>query len=82
MKRIEVTGPVVLNIRTQEGVERFVFAPRQAYEVQDAVAAHPYLAQYLLKVEDVEVRTTRKTRTKKEAKDDGSQSVPDDVSGA
>lgn len=80
MKRIEVTGPVALNVRTKDGVERFEFSPGRAYEVQDTVAAHSYLAQYLLKVVDVE--TPRKTRTKKEATDDGSRGVPESPSGA
>lgn len=79
MKRIEVAGPIVLNLRAKGGVERFEFAPGRAYEVKDAVAAHPYLAKYLLKVIDVE--GARKTRAKKESQDDGSRSVQGSVPG-
>ena len=69
MKRIEVSGPVVYNHRTQEGVERFIFAPRREYEVPDAVASSSYLRQYLVKVLDVDEKpqVARRTRVRKEA---------------
>lgn len=66
MKRIEVTGPVTVNLAgTAGGVERFVFLPRQSYDVPDAVADFPYLAQYLSKCEEVE---TPKPKARKGAK--------------
>ena len=39
MKRITVRCPLVLNM----GSQQFEFKPTRSYEVEDAVAAHPYL---------------------------------------
>lgn len=43
MKRITVRCPLVLNM----GSQQFEFKPAQSYEVEDAVAAHPYLQAHL-----------------------------------
>lgn len=49
MKRITVRCPLVLNMNSQQ----FVFKPGQAYEVEDAVAAHPYLQAHLATYIDI-----------------------------
>lgn len=49
MKRITVRCPLVLNMGTQQ----FEFKPAQSYEVEDAVAAHPYLQAHLATYIDI-----------------------------
>lgn len=49
MKRISVRCPLVLNMDSQQ----FVFKPAQSYEVEDAVAAHPYLQAHLATFIDI-----------------------------
>lgn len=49
MKRITVRCPLVLNMNSQQ----FVFKPGQTYEVEDAVAAHPYLQKHLATFIDI-----------------------------
>lgn len=55
MKRITVRCPLVLNM----GSQQFEFKPAQSYEVEDAVAAHPYLQAHLA------TYTTSRRRRKK-----------------
>lgn len=49
MKRITVRCPLVLNM----GSQQFEFTPAQSYEVEDAVAAHPYLQAHLATFIDI-----------------------------
>ena len=49
MKRITVRCPLVLNM----GPQQFEFKPVQSYEVEDAVAAHPYLQAHLATYIDI-----------------------------
>lgn len=49
MKRITVRCPLVLNM----GPQQFEFKPAQTYEVEDAVAAHPYLQAHLATYIDI-----------------------------
>lgn len=49
MKRITVRCPLVLNMDPQQ----FEFKPAQSYEVEDAVAAHPYLQAHLATYIDI-----------------------------
>lgn len=49
MKKISVSCPLVLN--SAGASHRFV--PGVEYEVEDAVAEHPYLAQYIATVVDM-----------------------------
>ncbi|MFQ9391095.1 MAG: hypothetical protein ACLR2C_03175 [Parasutterella excrementihominis] len=49
MKRITVRCPLVLNV----GSQQFEFKPAQSYEVEDAVAAHPYLQAHLATFIDI-----------------------------
>lgn len=49
MKRITVRCPLVLNM----GSQQFEFKPAQSYEVEDAVAAHPYLQTHLATYIDI-----------------------------
>lgn len=49
MKRITVRCPLVLNM----GSQQFEFKPAQSYEVEDAVAAHPYLQAHLATFIDI-----------------------------
>lgn len=49
MKRITVRCPLVLNM----GSQQFDFKPAQSYEVEDAVAAHPYLQAHLATYIDI-----------------------------
>lgn len=49
MKRITVRCPLVLNM----GSQQFEFKPTQSYEVEDAVAAHPYLQAHLATFIDI-----------------------------
>lgn len=49
MKRITVRCPLVLNM----GSQQFEFKPAQSYEVEDAVAAHPYLQAHLTTYIDI-----------------------------
>lgn len=49
MKRISVRCPLVLNM----GSQQFEFKPTQSYEVEDAVAAHPYLQAHLATFIDI-----------------------------
>ena len=49
MKRISVRCPLVLNM----GSQQFEFKPAQSYEVEDAVAAHPYLQAHLATFIDI-----------------------------
>lgn len=49
MKRISVRCPLVLNM----GSQQFEFKPSQSYEVEDAVAAHPYLQAHLATFIDI-----------------------------
>lgn len=49
MKRITVHCPLVLNM----GPQQFEFKPAQSYEVEDAVAAHPYLQAHLATYIDI-----------------------------
>lgn len=49
MKRITVRCPLVLNMNSQQ----FEFTPAQSYEVEDAVAAHPYLQAHLATFIDI-----------------------------
>lgn len=69
MKKITVDGPVTLNLEDKS----LAFTKGRVYEVEDAVAAHPYLKQYIVRCEDVEqaVKPARKTapKAKKEAED-------------
>lgn len=69
MKKISVDGPVTLNLEDKS----LSFTKGRVYEVEDAVAAHPYLKQYIVRIENVEqaAKPVRKTATKakKEAED-------------
>lgn len=49
MKRISVRCPLVLNM----GSQQFEFKPSQSYEVEDAVAAQPYLQAHLATLIDI-----------------------------
>lgn len=49
MKRITVRCPLVLNM----GSQQFEFKPTRSYEVEDAVAAHPYLQAHLATFIDI-----------------------------
>lgn len=49
MKRISVRCPLVLNM----GSQQFEFKPTRSYEVEDAVAAHPYLQAHLATFIDI-----------------------------
>ena len=49
MKRITVRCPLVLNM----GSQQFEVKPAQSYEVEDAVAAHPYLQAHLATYIDI-----------------------------
>ena len=49
MKRITVRCPLALNM----GSQQFEFKPAQSYEVEDAVAAHPYLQAHLATYIDI-----------------------------
>ena len=49
MKRITVRCPLVLNM----GSQQFEFKPTRSYEVEDAVAAHPYLQAHLATYIDI-----------------------------
>ena len=49
MKRISVRCPLVLNM----GSQQFEFKPSQSYEVEDAVAAQPYLQAHLATFIDI-----------------------------
>lgn len=49
MKRITVRCPLVLNM----GSQQFEFKPAQSYEVEDTVAAHPYLQAHLATYIDI-----------------------------
>lgn len=49
MKRITVRCPLVLNM----GSQQFEFKPAQSYEVEDAVAAQPYLQAHLATFIDI-----------------------------
>lgn len=49
MKRISVRCPLVLNL----GSQQFEFKPSQSYEVEDAVAAQPYLQAHLATFIDI-----------------------------
>lgn len=49
MKRITVRCPLVLNM----GSQQFEFKPAQSYEVEDVVAAHPYLQAHLATYIDI-----------------------------
>lgn len=71
MKRITLTGAVVLNVRSRGGVERFVFEPKQAYEVSDAVANHAYLKQFILTAEDIPEAVKKTAGRKRKAAADG-----------
>lgn len=68
MKRISVRCPLVLNM----GSLQFEFKPTRSYEVEDAVAAHPYLQAHLATFIDItppakEKPAAKKTTTVKEA---------------
>ena len=68
MKRISVRCPLVLNM----GSQQFEFKPTRSYEVEDAVAAHPYLQAHLATFIDItppakEKPAAKKTTTVKEA---------------
>lgn len=69
MKKITVDGPVTLNLEDKS----LTFTKGRVYEVEDEVAAHPYLKQYIVRCEDVEqaAKPARKTtaKAKKEAED-------------
>lgn len=66
MKKIEVNGPVTLNCK--QGA--LSFKRGEVYEVEDEVADHPYLKQYITVCTEVkEAKPAR--RKKKEAADDG-----------
>lgn len=67
MKKIEVKGPVLL--RCKHGA--FSFQRGVVYDVEDEVAAHPYLVAQLKSCVDVKV-PTKPRRKKKEASDAGS----------
>lgn len=56
MKRITVRCPLVLNM----GSQQFEFKPAQSYEVEDAVAAHPYLQAHLATYIDITPPTKEK----------------------
>lgn len=56
MKRITVRCPLVLNM----GSQQFEFKPAQSYEVEDAVAAHPYLQTHLATYIDITPPTKEK----------------------
>lgn len=56
MKRITVRCPLVLNM----GSQQFEFKPAQSYEVEDAVAAHPYLQAHLATFIDITPPTKEK----------------------
>lgn len=70
MKRIKVTGPVVL--MTSEG--SMVFRPGQSYDVSDEVEDHPWLSNHLLERLDLESdqapakQETKRARTKRISK--------------
>lgn len=49
MKRITVRCPLVLNM----GSQQFEFKPTRSYEVEDVVAAHPYLQAHLATFIDI-----------------------------
>ena len=49
MKRITVRCPLFLNM----GPQQFELKPAQSYEVEDAVAAHPYLQAHLATYIDI-----------------------------
>ena len=49
MKRITVRCPLVLNM----GSQQFEFKPARPYDVEDAVAAHPYLQAHLATFIDI-----------------------------
>ena len=49
MKRISLTGPVELRI----GDDVMSFARGVSYDVADNIAKHPYLRQYIARVEDI-----------------------------
>lgn len=66
MKKISTVGTVILN----HGKDRYEFYPKRSYLVSDAVAAHPYLAQYLQSIEDVEEQKKPRKPRKKVAKND------------
>lgn len=57
MKRITVRCPLVLNM----GSQQFEFKPAQSYEVEDAVAAHPYLQAHLATFIDITPPAKEKT---------------------
>lgn len=56
MKRITVRCPLVLNM----GSQQFEFKPTRSYEVEDAVAAHPYLQAHLATFIDITPPTKEK----------------------
>lgn len=57
MKRITVRCPLVLNM----GSQQFEFKPTRSYEVEDAVAAHPYLQAHLATFIDITPPAKEKT---------------------
>lgn len=64
MKRITVRCPLVLNM----GSQQFEFKPAQSYEVEDAVAAHPYLQAHLATFIDITPPAKENPAPKKNAK--------------
>lgn len=61
MKRISVRCPLVLNM----GSQQFEFKPTRSYEVEDAVAAHPYLQAHLATFIDITPPAKEKPAAKK-----------------
>ena len=85
MKRITVSGPVTLRLND----ERHTFAVGNTYEVEDEVAAHPYLKQYILREEAVaepetvtEPAKPKKTGKKQAAKQEVDHDQPADAAPA
>lgn len=63
MKRISVRCPLVLNM----GSQQFEFKPLQSYEVEDAVAAQPYLQAHLATFIDI-TPPAKKSRLRKRSR--------------
>lgn len=49
MKKISVVAPVVLNT----GADSRTFKPGVVYEVDNAVAAHPYLSRFVASIAEI-----------------------------
>lgn len=79
MKKIYVDGPVTLNLDDKS----HEFVKGNCYTVEDEVADHPYLKQYIVRVENVEGeekparKTARKTPQAKKEADDGKSDAAD-----